>query len=279
MKKYIYTFVLSFLLLGCQEVIDIDLEDGDARLIVDAYFEINNGDTSFLTSQTNGVKLSTAAPYFDTNIPTVSNALVSIKNLTDNSIINFEESNEPGFFIPVDGIIFQPDYNTTYELTVVYNNETYTSTAERIPTVPIDLIEQRDGMLFTGDEIELFVEFTDDGSRDDFYIFDLDFNLFVPTDDELYQGETFNFSYYYDDQMADEQDVTVKVMGVDEDYFNYFNLIIDQSEQDGSPFQTTPVLIKGNIVNTTNQDNYAFGYFRISDAYSLETTLIKKTED
>jgi hypothetical protein len=31
------------------------------------------------------------------------------------------------------------------------------------------------------------------------------------------------------------------------------------------PFQTTPAAVRGNIVNQTNIDNYALGYFSLSE--------------
>jgi hypothetical protein len=36
----------------------------------------------------------------------------------------------------------------------------------------------------------------------------------------------------------------------------------------GSPFQSPPATVRGNIINTTNFDNYALGYFRLSETDS-----------
>jgi len=158
---------------------------------------------------------------------------------------------------------------------VIYDGETYKAVTQFIPTVPIDNIEQGDGTLFEGDETEVIITFTDDGNRDNFYLFDFDFNLYLPSEDRFYQGEAFNFSYFYEDEeVIAGKEITIKILGIDERYFNYSNILIEQSEQDGgNPFQTPPVQIRGNIINTTNPDNFALGYFNLSEANRFEFTI------
>jgi len=274
-KKIYILSLLSVFLFSCEEVIEVELEDVAPKLIIDAYFEMITDSNTSYPDLNNGIKLSVSAPYFDTYIPPVSDATVYITNMSNNTILSFIESDTPGFFIPEDTITFIPEANTPYELTVIYNNETYIATTQLVPTPPINSLTQGDGVLFNGDETEIIVEFTDDAERVDYYLFDLDFDLYVLSEDTFYQGQVFNFSYFYDSEVLDMDTITVKIVGIDETYYNYFNLILQQSEQDGNPFQTAPALIKGNIINTTNSDNYAFGYFRISETNSQTITLIR----
>ncbi|MDY8138308.1 DUF4249 family protein [Aquimarina sp. 2201CG5-10] len=263
MKKLLYIIFVFFLFASCEDVVDVDVPNGEPRLVIDASFEIYLNETP--VDAEGGVRLTLSAPFFDEDVPTVSDATVFITNLSDNSIVNFIETGEPGFYIPENTSIL-PEFGIEYELTVVYNSETYKATTQLIPTVAIDNIEQGDGTLFDGDETEVIVFFTDDGNRDDFYLFDFDFNLFLPSEDRFYQGEAFNFSYFYEDPVAGRE-VTIKILGIDERYYNYSNLLIEQSEQEGgNPFQTPPARIRGNIINTTNPDNYALGYFNLSEA-------------
>lgn len=272
MKKIIYLLTILFISINCEDVIEVDIPEGTPRLVIDASFELYLNETPVTIE--GGVKLTLSAPFFDTEIPTVSNATVFITNLKNNSIINFTESSKPGYYTP-DLAEFIPEFNTTYQLTVIYDNETYLATAQLIPTVPIDTIEQGDNTLFEGDETEVIIYFTDNGSRNDFYLFDFDFSLFLASEDRFYQGETFNFSYFYED-MPNDRDVTIKILGIDERYYNYSNLLIEQSEQGGgNPFQTPPAVLRGNIINTTNPSNYALGYFNLSEANRFEF-IIKK---
>ncbi len=270
MKKIIYILVLTLISLSCEDVIEVDVPTGEPRLVIDASFEYYRNENP--TTIEGGVKLTLSAPFFDNEVPTVSDATVFITNLNDNSIITFSESSEPGLFTP-DTIEFVPEFDTSYQLTVVYDNETYIATAQLIPTVPIDDIIQGDGTLFDGDETEIIVFFTDNGNRDDFYLFDFDFNLFLPSEDRFYQGQAFNFSYFYEDMVAG-QDVTIKILGIDKRYFEYSDLLIQQSDQEGgNPFQTPPSVLRGNIINITDQDNYPLGYFNLSEANRFEFSI------
>ena len=277
MKNYIYIAILSLFCFGCQEVIDIELDDAPPRLVIDAYFNIfNNEETGAYLYTEGGVLLSLSAPYFDDEIPSVSNATVYITNLETNEVINFIESATLGRFIPENGASFQPDFDTNYELTVIYDNETYNSTVQYIPAVPIDKLEQGDGVLFEGNEIEVKIFYTDLSPRVDFYLFDLDFDLFLPSEDTFYQGQDFNFSYFYEDDDVMGSEIDIKILGIDQDYYNYFNLILEQDQDDGNPFQTAPALIRGNIVNTSNGDNFPFGFFRISEVYTKSITVVEQ---
>ena len=59
--------------------------------------------------------------------------------------------------------------------------------------------------------------------------------------------------------------VDINLLGLSEQYYNYIQLLIQQSGGAGGPFSTTPAEIKGNCINMTNPENYAFGYFRLSE--------------
>ncbi len=270
MKKLVYIIIGLVIITACEDVIDVDVPNGEPRLVIDASFEIYLDEEP--VDVLGGVRLTLSAPFFDDDVPTVSDAIVFVTNLSDDSVINFIESSEPGFFIPENSDIL-PEFDIDYELTVIYNSETYKATTQLIPTVAIENIEQGDGTLFEGDETEIIVFFTDDGNRDDFYLFDFDFNLYLPSEDRFYQGEAFNFSYFYEDMVGGEE-VTIKILGIDERYFNYSNIIIEQSEQEGgNPFQTPPAQIRGNIINTTDPDNFALGYFNLSEANRFQFTI------
>ncbi len=269
MKKVLFILLVLFTITSCEDVIDVDVPNGEPRLVIDASFEVYLDETP--VSVEGGVRLSLSAPFFDDEVPMVSDATVFITDLSDNSVINFFESGSTGFYIPNSQFI--PDFNTTYQLTVIHNSETYTASTELIPTVPIDNIVQGDATLFDGDETEVIIFFTDDGNRDDFYLFDFDFSLFLASEDRFYQGESFNFSYFYEDMVVG-QDVTIKILGIDERYYNYATILIEQSEQDGgNPFQTPPAVLRGNIINTTNSDNYPLGYFNLSEASRSDFTI------
>ena len=271
MNRYFYFLILLLSISSCEDVIDVDVPEGDPRLVIDASFEFYLTEDPIAIS--GNIRLSESAPFFD-EIPAVNSATVFVTNLSDNSVINFENVNENGIYEPIDFTVdLIPEFGIDYELTVIYNNEIYKATTQLFPSVPINSVEQGDGTLFEGDETEIIVTFTDDGTRDDFYLFDFDFNLLEVSEDRFYQGEMFTFSYFYENMFTGD-DVTIKLLGIDERYFNYALQIIELSDQnDGDPFQVPPSTARGNIINISNPDNFALGYFNLSEAYRIDFTI------
>ncbi|WP_208630722.1 hypothetical protein [Maribacter litoralis] len=55
-------------------------------------------------------------------------------------------------------------------------------------------------------------------------------------------------------------------------YYNFIDIVIDQMGGVGI-FEATPVDVKGNCINTTNPDNYAHGYFRVTQTNKVTYTV------
>jgi len=158
------------------------------------------------------------------------------------------------------------------ELVIEYQEERYTATATMQYTVPIDSLEQGTGTLFSGDETEIIVSYKDPAITTDYYLFDLDFNFFLLSDDRFYQGNSFSFSYFYDD-LESGSILDISILGIDKAFYDYMNIVVAQTGQDtGGPFQAPPAEVRGNISNTTNPENYPLGYFAIAQEYSASIT-------
>ena len=176
----------------------------------------------------------------------------------------YERSRDTGFFTSGE-LILQIDYE----------DQLYLARTRFVPTVPIDSISQGDGTLFEGDETEVIIQFTDAPDRDDFYLFDFDFNEYLVTEDEFYQGQQFTFSYFYDNNLEAGREVEISIMGADEQLYTYMDQLIEQSGDFQGPFQTPSATVRGNIINATdidnidsfdnvdNPNNFALGYFAI----------------
>ncbi len=169
-------------------------------------------------------------------------------------------------------------------LTIEYNDELFLARTRFAPTVPFDEIIQGDGTLFSGDETEIIVSFTDDAERNDFYIFDFDFNEYLVSEDTFYQGQKFEFSYFYDDIEVGET-LNISILGADESFYNYMDQLIVQSGGNQGPFQTPVATVRGNIINVTGIDNmdvfdnverannFALGYFAVVQEYQETITI------
>ena len=52
-----------------------------------------------------------------------------------------------------------------------------------------------------------------------------------------------------------------------------FTLLQQGSEDNNGPFETQPATLRGNCINQTNQENFPFGYFRLSEVDEVIYTI------
>jgi hypothetical protein len=277
MKKiYILIPLLILLFSNCEKVVEIDLPTIEPKLVIDASFEVLF-DAAPVTANT-VVKLRLSADYFEENIPTVSNALVFVTNLSDAAVTKFIDVNLDGNFRPITNFI--PLDDIEYELTVIYQNETYKGKATKVKSTPFTSAIQGDDTLFSGKEIEVKVAFNDDDTSDNYYLFDFTNNLFLPIEDRFFNGNAYNFSFYYqEDEIIAPTTVTIRMSGISKKYFTYFRILLNQSGVNGGgPFASVPASLLGNMINTTNETNFPIGYFHISETDTFTIDLVEKTD-
>ncbi|PKA96645.1 uncharacterized protein DUF4249 [Flavobacteriaceae bacterium MAR_2009_75] len=273
MKKYALYFIIFVLFVGCEDVIDIDTPSEEPRLFVDGLIRVDEN----MTTTNISVEVGLTNAFFEST-DAASGSEVVIRNEsyigTDSSDENFIVLNEtfPGIYEATKNT----DFFTSGELQLLINHEDqiYSAVTTYVPAVAIDKLEQGEGSLFSGDETEILVAFTDDGNRDDFYLFDFDFNEYLVTEDEFYQGQTFEFSYFYDEGVQAGREIRISLIGVDETFFNYMNQTIVQAGGDQGPFQTPSATVRGNIINVTNgantdaRNDFALGYFAVCQTFN-----------
>ena len=275
MKKiYIYTILTVLLFSNCEKVVDIDVPTIEPKLIIDASFEVLFNESPVKANVVVKLKLST--DYFDDTIPTVSDAIVFLTNTADNAVINFSDVNLNGNFTPI--INFIPKDAIEYELTVIYKSEIYKGNATKVKSTQIDSAIQGDETLFSGKEIEVKVAFKDNVDNENYYLFNFTNNLFLPLEDRFFNGTNYNFSFFYQEEEIEvPTNVTVTMSGITKDYFTYFRILQNQSgTSGGGPFQSVPSSLLGNIINTTNEDNFPLGYFHISETDTINLGLVEK---
>lgn len=268
--------VLSLIWSSCQEVITVELPNQEPKLIVDALIRIDTTISSTLVT----VSIRQTSDFFG-EISPVSVDQITMSNLDNpgNNTDQVLDETEPG-----SGIYQQ--FFSTEELTrdrwflqINYQGEFYVAESLMQYSVPIDQLTIGDGSLFSGDVTELLVRYSDIGGREDYYLFDYGNDDFFASEDVFYDGQQFEFSYFYDEQFNSGDTLTVSIMGIDRDFFNYMNLLREQSEGGFGPFATPAVSVRGNLINATDinnndnynnvndPDNYALGYFAIVQEY------------
>ena len=274
-KLYILPVLMIMLFSNCEKVVDIEVPSIQPKLIIDASFEVFFD--KIPVNANTVVKLRLSADYFEETIPTVTNATVFLTDLSNNTIINFSDEDADGNYEPLNPFI--PIDNVTYELTIIYDNETYKGTATKVKSTPLSKVEQGNKTLFSGEEIELKISFKDNILEENYYLFNIDFYNFLTIEDRFFNGTNYNFSYFYEDENIEfPQEIDIKISGITKEYFTYFRVLVDQSGQNsGGPFETVPSSLLGNMINTTNESNFPLGYFHISETDTFTISLVEKS--
>ena len=249
--------LLLFVFASCEKGIDINLNETEEQLVVDALVS-NQTNQSF-------VRLSKSNSLFsDQEYQNVSNANVIVTS-SENDIFSFSEV-EAGLyknddFVGVEGL--------DYKLEIDWDEINISANSRMPQAVAIDSIElvvTEEGFM-GNDEItySLKIHFTDPAEQTNYYRFDVFkndslYDGFFISNDLFFNGiSTYQFLMGLEMQPLDT--ICVQLSSIDEANYSYF-LVLSQSN---SPFNIAP----GNPVS--NIQGEAIGYF---GAYAQERKYI-----
>ncbi|WP_294821617.1 DUF4249 domain-containing protein [uncultured Flavobacterium sp.] len=269
--KYILLIVTAVLFTACEEVVDMDLNTAAPRLVVDASIDWVRG----TDGSEQKVKLSMTGGYYENTVPPVSGATVFITNGAS-VVFDFIENPGTGEYVCSN---FVPEIGQAYTLTVIHDGETYTAAEKLFAAPEIQNVVQDNEGGFTGDNIELTYYFPDNGNETNFYLARIDTDIYPYPEygalkDEFEQGNLMSV-IVSDEDFNPGDNVGFKLYGISERYYNFMMILISITEggTGSGPFQTPPVNARGNIINQTNQENFAFGYFRLGEVEKLDYTI------
>lgn len=262
--------MLIGLLISCEDVIEVETPSTPPRLSIDALVRVDSSAPTTTISVTAGLTSS----FFDEIEPTDLDRIV----LTNSDYIPTSPRDERSITLTeVAPGIYEGEKNTSFftegelQLAIEHDGQNYLALTRYAPSAQIETIEQGDNSLFSENDKEIKISFTDDGTIDNFYLFDFGRGDYLVTEDEFYQGQSFNFSYFIEDGAGRKVDIAL--LGVDEPFYNYMNQLIVQAGGDQGPFQTPAATVRGNIVNVTgantaqNLDKFALGYFAVCETF------------
>ncbi|MFK5972766.1 MAG: DUF4249 family protein [Flavobacteriaceae bacterium] len=267
MKKRNLFIIIFYTIIGCQDVIDVEVPSESPRLSIDALIRITDITQPFAQIQ---VQASRTSSFFEDIKPAQLSAIF-ITNEDSGESLSLLSATGNGKYTGVWAM--QQLTQGKLKLTIEYEGQTYVARTQFVASVPIDTLVQGDATLFEGTETEVLVTFKDTPDRTDFYLFDFDFDEYLVSEDTFYKGQSFQFSYFYDDKVKPGIRINVALLGVDEPFYNYMNQLILQSNGDQGPFQIPVATVKGNIINSTSVDDFALGYFAVSQTFTRSLTL------
>lgn len=261
MKKLKFILFI-FIFLGCEKVIDLETDFNDTRLVVDANISKHRDSLNAKAS----VKLSETVPYFSDEKSIINDAIVSIE-------IN-QKTHELYYDNPTKLYVADINFienNSDFVLLIEHKKNNYTSSSKLIKTPKIESVVFGDRKSLNKDEVELKVTFTDPPEEGNYYLWKFGPKKsgkfdYLPALDKYINGNKFTFSFFIDktEYLQDSDYINIEINGITEDYFNYLNILTSQAgAQNGRPFSTSSSVIKGNVVNNTNLENFPLGYFRV----------------
>ncbi len=266
--------LLTIMTISCEDVIEVETPITPPRLTIDALVRVNKDNPTTKIS----VKASTTSSFFENVEPTKLDQVV----VTNPDYIPTSPLDEQALTLSeVSPGVYEGEKNTVFftegelQLAIEHDGQRYLAVTSFAPGAKIDTIEQGDNSLFSENDKEIIISFTDDGELDNFYLFDFGRGEYLVTEDEFYQGQTFIFSYFIEDE--GNRKVDIALLGVDKPFYNYMNQLIVQAGGDQGPFQTPSATVRGNIINITdidttgsfdnveNPNNFALGYFAVCE--------------
>ena len=289
--KYVLLSVIFFtILLGltsCEDVIDVELANGESQLVVDGF--VNNLPKDQI------IRLTNSAPYF--NNGKASPALNAVVKLIENDTKEyiFEDKNNDGNYIytynPLDSFCA---VGKNYKLEVSYNNEVFISesSVNRVPTID-STISKKDKNPFTGDPEYKAEYFARDfkGSRDFYYVrtwYNDTLKALGNADnisDGAFSGTGADGLIFISpmreninrqgDPYFPGDTIYMELLSVDEGTYNFLSDVFTQANN-GGLFATPLTNVRTNIINkNTTSNKKALGWF-VTSAVSTAGVRIKE---
>lgn len=298
--KTLPIFVLFVALLGftsCEDVIDVDLEEGETQLNVDAWVTNEAG--------AQNIRLSLTQAYFDnTEPPPALGANVRVEDNEGNTYV-FTDDNEDGIYTwtPADPNDVLGKIGNQYTLKIAYQGENYEARSEMNRVPPIDSIfyEFREDEFGSVDGYYAQLYARDlVGSGDCYWIraFKNGQYLNKPEDINVAYDAGFSQGGNVDGLVfiqpireginpseTDENDeeiapyalgdnIRVELYSITPDAFFFFQEVINQLNN-GGLFAIPASNVSTNIINTNPNGKAAVGYFGAS-AVSVAETVIEE---
>jgi hypothetical protein len=257
MKLYQIIGVLALIAMGmtsCEEIIELDLENAEPRLVIEAVVDAGSGNGIVYLTKSNGF-------YDPISIELVGGATVTITQADGTEIAL--SSLVDGVYL-AGGIVANEGDTLSISVIDGEGNE-YKASAKTPHSVAIDSLEivelGGNGGPFSSDEriYQIFTHWQDKGGTESFYrvratVNDtLQANVYTLADDLLLEGEAITIPFFQPFEGGDTVDI--QLLSIDKSSYIYYNNL--SSIQGGGFGSSSPFNPNSNF------DNNALGYFGV----------------
>ena len=262
MKKVIFIFVALLFFIGCEEVIEVELDNAEPQIVIEA--NISN------IPSNNFVVITKSTDFYNpSEFTNVTDAEVIVTDQDGNTFSFIELT--PGRYINQN---LSAKIGTEYLMTITTEGVTYSAKSHLPRQIFIDSIVVTGEKRPFDDELdyEYHCYFQDYPNIKDYARFRLiingeNQNGIFRYDDRLTDGNHIDFNRFFlqDERTINIGDiVTIELLTIDKATFEYFDTLRDAlATSGGGPFGST-----APSNPTTNWDNDALGYF---SAYSIDS--------
>ncbi|MCE2495007.1 MAG: DUF4249 domain-containing protein [Flavobacteriales bacterium] len=259
MKKWIL-LLLPIALLSCEDVVELELPEGEPLLVIDGQITNQPGKTRVL--------LTESVPYFDeVGNPPVEGAIIEL----------FEDGASVGTFTELDSGLYVSAYTgitgKSYHIEIeLSDGSTYASEQELLTRVPpIDSVYYRyeTDLQFLEDGYYVYFATQELPGKPEFYRWKYYFNgiyqntrfdINIANDDFVDGNYVVDFAVNFEPFFVGDS-VEIEQYSTTRDYYDYWILIGTQVSQVGSPFDPPPAPVVGNMICTDDANETVLGYF------------------
>ena len=259
MRKLAYLLGISLLAVSCQKVIDVDLNEANENIVIEANYTGEDSTVRVHVSMTSSYFNSDPSPVVDDALVTITDANGVSTNVPSIGNGDYELSN------------YVPQYGTNYTLVVSNQGNNYTAVCDMPQPVALEPISYEYFEGFFGSEggYAAFLNFNDPAGVENYYVAVLGENGVVydstnqvfTQDDALTDGNFIQRPLFASDFFAIGDTVFMELRTVDKAIYDYTNEVQSIAGGGGGGGDSAA---PGNP--TTNWDNYALGYF---NAYGI----------
>jgi len=259
---------------GCERIVDIDLDEGPTRLVVEGRIER----IKEAPSGNQRIRLTTTAAFFS-NAPTppATGALVSVSD-DRGGVFPFAET-APGIYTTADLVA---EIGAAYTLTVDWDGDTYRASATALAVPPIDrlyFLFEEETVVTEVEGYRATIDYVDPASRANFYLWEqiVDGRIELLPDpgnafsliseDEFYDGQAV-IAYQPNDHVALDvgQLVEIRQVALSREAYDYYSALFEQNALgSGDPFSIPPANVRGNVRNLTSPGRFAPGFFEAAE--------------
>ncbi len=272
-KISLLLLITLFFLSSCQDVIDLEVPDGEIQLVVDGW----------LTNQSveKQVVLSTTANYFDnSSSPFVENAFV---------VLNNEQGPVDTFYEKSNGLYttdFIGQVGETYHIYIrTSEGEEYESNPELLQSVPeITAIYStfKEESTFEDEGYYVSIDTNEPLGVGDHYrwkqyvndsYLNEPFDLLYASDEFVDGNPIINFEVTINEPLERGDQYRIQQLSISEEAFEFFTQLQTQTAFVGSLFDSPPAALSGNMINLDPSGKKALGYFGVSAVSEKEMVI------